>query len=156
LERLDRFYIGSWASARGGTMTIWPGTVLSDHFLVSIRVQFQVPDAPRRGRRIPDSVFLSQSVRDQMTALWDPGGASVDVFVDPADLLETCISTSSEICRHQAQLDSKAVRQRERSLHARLASTHCLMQQHPQDMFLTEQEHVLKAELRSTGSHISQ
>ena len=47
------------------------------------------------------------------------------------------------------------MRRRERGLHACLASVHHLMQQHPQDTFLMEQEHTLKAELAAIEDHRS-
>ena len=66
LERLDRFYIGAWAAGIGGSMTIWPGTALSDHAPVSIRILGQRPDAPRRGCRIPDVILSPDTLQAEL------------------------------------------------------------------------------------------
>ena len=70
LERLDRFYIGDWASSIGGSMMIWPGTALSDHAPVSIRLIAQRPIAPRRGCRIPDAVLSSATLHSELQHIW--------------------------------------------------------------------------------------
>lgn len=45
LERLDRFYVGDWASFMGGSICIWPGTSMSDHSPVSLTIAFERPHA---------------------------------------------------------------------------------------------------------------
>lgn len=87
----------------------WP---LSDYFCVSLRLQSQKPAVMRRGCRIPDLVVASQSMREQISTLWLSRPDSLE-HIDPALLLETCISSSSEICREQFQVDRRFLLERE-------------------------------------------
>lgn len=148
LERLDRFYVGAWAIGLGGSMTIWPGTALSDHFPVSLCVQFQSPVAQRRGCRIPDAIFERSSVRDHVFELWL---RDLDAMhdVDPAVFLETCVLSSTTLCRNWVQQDRVRLCRSERAFYARLSSVHRLMQMYPQDVFLAEQEALMRSELVS-------
>ena len=70
LERLDRFYVGSWASHLGGSICIWPGTSMSDHSPVSLTVVFERPLAERRGARIPDRILSGRGLTDCITHIW--------------------------------------------------------------------------------------
>ncbi|MCO5596732.1 hypothetical protein L7F22_050800 [Adiantum nelumboides] len=70
LERLDRFYVGAWAAARGGLTAIWAGMVLSDHRPVSMFISFGAPEAPRRGAKIPDRILSDQDLLLQLQRIW--------------------------------------------------------------------------------------
>lgn len=75
--------------------------------------------------------------------------------IDPALFLETCISSSSEICRERVQLGRRFLQQTERGLHASLALIHRLTQQHPLDSYLTKQELTAWVELTITEDQLS-
>lgn len=50
-------------------------------------------------------------------------------------VLETCITSSSQLCTQQAQVERDAARRRERQLHSRLALMHRLLQFHAHNAF---------------------
>ncbi|MCO5589361.1 hypothetical protein L7F22_043328 [Adiantum nelumboides] len=85
LERLDRFYVGAWAASRGGSTTIWAGTVLSDHLPVSMNISFGDPTAPRRGTRIPDKILLDQDLLTQLQGIWSTDMLHYGVCVSDVD-----------------------------------------------------------------------
>ena len=124
LERLDRFYIGAWAAGIGGSMMIWPGTALSDHAPVSIRILAQRPDAPRRGCRIPDVILSSDTLQAELQGIW----STTQSTLDHACFITECLAASSETCRHHAIARRRFLRASEQGLHIRLASVHRLQE----------------------------
>ncbi|MCO5559220.1 hypothetical protein L7F22_012815 [Adiantum nelumboides] len=94
LERLDRFCVGAWAASRGGSTTIWAGTVLLDHLPISITISFGAPDTPRRDTRIPDMILSDQDLLIQLQGIW-----SIDMVSSstPAKFLAVCIADSKSL-----------------------------------------------------------
>lgn len=142
LERLDRFYIGAWASMFTGSMMIWPGTALSDHAPLYLRIVAQRPAAPCRGCRIPDVVLSSDSLLEDIWYV-----SHEDPPTDFALFIAASLAASSETCRHHATARRRFLRSSEQGLHIRLASIHRLQQQHSQDSFLAHEESEARAEL---------
>ena len=139
------FYVGTWAALIGGSCMIWPGTALSDHAPISLRIIAQRPDGPRRGCRIPDAILSIDSMHAQLQDIWTVSPCSPPA--DFASFLAERIVTSSEICRHHAIARRRHLRTCEQGLHLRLASIHRLQQVHAQDAFLAQEESQASAEL---------
>ena len=146
LERLDRFYIGDWASEVGGSTCIWPRTSLSDHHPVSLCITFQTPNAPRRGCRIPSTIFRAPQLTDDISSLWS---AVLPESLSPREVLAYCISSSSSLCRETTTLTRRALLQRERELSVPLSATRRWLQECPGDLYFTARQAELLQEIRS-------
>ncbi|MCO5597032.1 hypothetical protein L7F22_051105 [Adiantum nelumboides] len=97
LKRLDRFYVGCFGADSGGIVSIFPGTVLSDHALVSLCILSRCSLAPRQGSRIPDLVLQDVELRIALSQIWTCGSSQME---DPVVVLPSCMATSSIAYRH--------------------------------------------------------
>lgn len=150
MERLDRFYVGDWASFLGGTVCIWPGTSMSDHSPVSLTIAFERPHPERRGSRIPDRLLSGTDISARIAEIWgaDPTALDPDVPSTHADFLATCIKDSSASCRETTATCRREAAERESSLLAPLASVQRLLQAHPGDAFFAGRHAHLLEEIR--------
>lgn len=123
LERLDRFYIGDWASYLGGSICIWLGTSMSDHSPVSLTIAFARPLA-WRGSRIPDRLLSTSDLSARIAQIWGADPISEDPIVQDmhSEFLASCMRESSTSCRETTSACRREAVQCERSLLAPLAS----------------------------------
>lgn len=62
-------------------------------------IQFMMRLAPRRGYRIPDSIFAHCSLRDETTSIWS-------CSEDPALLLASSLFLSNDVCHTDVLMET--------------------------------------------------